>query len=220
MGNTLFPFLIVTYKLCIMKTLKFTLIAFLMAIILISCEDSNSPTGVLNPEKFSAVVVGDVSTEITFDEDKLVAVAGGQDFEDEASSYLAITATNMDASMVINLYPPPNHPRSNDVISIQIKSNAPKPWTRDKEYTTAYINQLQNFEEYAIVNYWNDEDRRDYVSFYRLESQNHKIKIWREGKLLKGEIRGLRLAIFNASRMVTIERLDFELRTEDDDLTD
>lgn len=220
MGNTLFPFLILTYKFCIMKTLKLTLITFLMAIILISCEDSNSPTGILNPEKFTAIVVGDVSTEITFDEDKLVAVAGGQDFEDEASTYLAITATNMDASMVINLYPPPNHPRSNDVISIQIKSNTPKPWTRDKEYTTPYINQLVNIEEYAIVNYWNDEDRRDYVSFYRFESQNHKIKIWKEGKMLKGEIRGLKLAIFNGSRIVTIERLDFELRPEDDDLTD
>ena len=203
-----------------MKTLKLLIITFLISIFLISCEDSNSPTGVLNPEKFTAVVVGDVSTEITFDEDKLVAVAGEQDFEDEASSYLAITATNMDASMVINLYPPPNHPRSNDVISIQIKSNAPKPWTRDKEYTTAYINQLQNFEEYAIVSYWNDEDRRDYVSYYRFESSNDKIKLWRDGKLLKGKIRGLRLAIFNASRMVTIERLDFELRPEDDDLMD
>jgi hypothetical protein len=58
------------------------------------------------------------------------------------------------------------------------------------------------------------------VSFYRFESQNHKIKIWREGKMLKGEIRGLKLAIFNGSRIVTIERLDFELRPEDEDLTD
>lgn len=204
-----------------MKTLKLTLITFLMAIILISCEDGNSPTGVLNPEKFTAVITGEVNTEITFDEDKLLAVAGGnQDFEDEASTYLAITATNMDVSMLINLYPPPNHPRSNDVISIQIKSNVPKPWTRDKEYTTPYINQLQNFDEYAIVSYWNDEERRDYVSYYRFESSNDKIKIWREGKMLKGEIRGLKLANFSDSRYVTIERLDFELRPEDDDLTD
>ncbi|WP_373522817.1 hypothetical protein [Aquiflexum sp.] len=202
-----------------MKTLKLTLITFLLSILLISCEDSNSPTGVINPEKFTAVVVGDVSTEITFDEDKLMAVAGGADFEDESNSYLAITPSG-ESSMVINLYPPDNHPRSNDVISITIKTITPKPWTRDKEYTTAYINQLQNFEEYAIVSYWNDEDRRDYVSYYRFESSNDKIKLWREGRLLKGSIRVLQLTNFNGSRMVTIERLDFELRPEDDDLTD
>ncbi|WP_158856442.1 hypothetical protein [Lunatibacter salilacus] len=204
-----------------MKTLKLPMIAFLMSILLVSCEDDNSPTGVLNPEKFTAVITGDVNTEITYDEDKFVAVAGGnQDFEEEASTYLAITAGNSDASMVINLYPPADHPRSNDVLSISIKTNASKPWTKDKEYTTAYINQLQNFEEYAIVSYWSDEDRRDYVSFYRFESSNGKVKLWREGRLLKGSIRVLKLATFNGSRNVTIERLDFEMRPEDDDLID
>ncbi len=204
-----------------MKTLKLPLITFFVSFLMISCEDSNSPTGVLNPEKFTAIIKGEIDTEITYDEDKVVAAAvGNQEFIDEASTYLAITAANSDSFMVINLYPPADHSRSNDVISIQIKSNSPKPWTRDKEYTTPYINQLQNFEEYAIVSYWNDEERRDYVSYYRFQSSNDKVKLWREGRMLKGVIIGHTMANFNGSRFLTIERLDFELRPEDDGLTD
>ena len=122
--------------------------------------------------------------------------------------------------MTINLYPPYDHERSSDVISISIKTKTPRPWARDNEYITAYINQLSNFEEYAIISYWSDEDRRDYVSYYWFESSNDKIKLWREGKLLKGEIIGIKLSTFNGSHTVTLESLVFELRPEDDDLTD
>jgi hypothetical protein len=204
-----------------MKTLKLILFSILMAGLLVSCEDRNTPVGVMYPEKFIAIISGNINTEIIYDEDKIVAASSGeQHLKDEASTYLAITATNQDPTMTIDLYPPPDHPRSNDIISILIKTTSPRPWARDKEYTTPYINQLSNFEEYAIVSYWSDEDRRDYVSFYRLDSNNKKIKIWREGKLLKGEIGNLRLATFNGSHTISLERLEFELRPEDDGLTD
>ena len=104
------------------------------------------------------------------------------------------------------------------MISVQIKANAPKPWTRDKQYTTVYFAQLQYVEEYAIVSYWDESERRDYISYNRPESMSGKVKLWREGKLLKGEIRSLGLQSRD-NRLIYLT-LDFELRPGDDGLSD
>lgn len=168
------------------------------------------------PEKFKAIITGELKTEIEYDENKVVAV--GDLLSDYSGEYLVITAINQDVNMSIDFYPPDDHPFSDDVISIQIKSDTPKPWTREKQYTTVFYAQLQYVEEYAIVSYWDDSERRDYVSYNRPESMSGKVKVWREDKLLKGEIR--RLGLQSADNRLIYLTLDFEIRPEDDDLTD
>ncbi|HCT69969.1 MAG TPA: hypothetical protein DF409_01815 [Bacteroidales bacterium] len=188
------------------------------ALFILSCEkdNSNNKSGVVNPEKFSAVITGELKTEIVYDEDKIVAA--GNFLSDYSGEYLSITGTDHDPFIVLNFYPPDDHPFSDDVISVQIKANAPKPWTRDKQYTTVYFAQLQYVEEYAIVSYWDESERRDYISYNRPESMSGKVKLWREGKLLKGEIRSLGLQSRD-NRLIYLT-LDFELRPGDDGLSD
>jgi hypothetical protein len=205
-------------KLSTMKT-KTSIIGLLFAaLFIISCEkDKNTnKSGVLYPEKFTAIITGELKTEIGYDENKVIAT--GNQMSDYSGEYLVITGTNNDPNIVINFYPPDDHPFSDDVISIQIKSKDPKPWARDKSYTTVYIAQHPYVDEYAIVSYWDESERRDYISSIRPESMSGKVKLWREGKLLKGEIKSLGL-MSRDFRLIHLT-LDFELRPEDDDLTD
>jgi hypothetical protein len=201
---------------------KIILIMMLVATVFIaSCgkdDDGTNQTDVINPEKFIAkITIGSETTDIEYDENKIVAA--GNLLSDYSYEYLAITGTNNDPFIVINLYPPDDHPNSGDVISIQIKASAPKPWTRDKQYTTVYFAQLQYVEEYAIVSYWDDSEERDYISYNRPESMSGKVKLWREGKLLKGEI-AQRIGLQSHDNRLMYITLNFELRPEDDDLTD
>jgi hypothetical protein len=204
------------------KTMKSVIIVLTMlisAVFISSCgkdENSTKQTEVLSPEKFKAVITGELETEIEFDENKIVTA--GDLLSDYSYEYLSITGTNNDPFIVLNFYPPDDHPHSDDVISIQIKSKEPKPWTRDHQYTTVYFAQLQYVEEYAIVSYWDDSEERDYISFNRPESMSGKVKVWREGKLLKGEVQRLGLQSHN-NRLIYLT-LNFEIRPEDDDLTD
>jgi len=199
---------------------KMTLIFGLLfaALFMISCEKdkNNNKSGVLFPEKFTAIITGELKTEIEYDENKVIAA--GNLMSDYSGEYLVITGTNNDPNIVINFYPPDDHPFSDDVISIQIKSKDPKPWARDKSYTTVYIAQHPYVDEYAIVSYWDESERRDYISSIRPESMGGKVKLWREGKLLKGEIKSLGL-MSRDFRLIYLT-INFELRPEDDDLTD
>lgn len=201
-----------------MKTLPFITGLCLTALFMISCEkdSKNNKSEVLNPEKFKAVITGELKTEIEYDEQKFVAA--GDLMSNYSSEYLSITGTNYNPSIVINFYPPDDHPFKDDRIAIQIQASKPKPWTIDKQYTTVYFAQLQYVEEYAIVNYWDDSEERDYISFNRPESMSKKVKLWREGKLLKGEIIGMGLQSRD-NRLIYLT-LDFEIRPEDDELKD
>lgn len=201
--------------------MKKVLSLFLICSICIACDkDEPNPT-IKDPEKFEAVFSGDLKGEMVYDESKYVGVsAANSPLTDDFDSYVAITGVQMDPVITINFYPPDDHPRSSDVISITIKSKDPKPWALDKEYRTPYINQLLNYPDHAIVSYWNGEDRVDYISFYTFENTNSIVKVWREGGLLKGEIKALKLYNFNGNRRLNLERLVFQVRPEDDDLKD
>ena len=201
-----------------MKTLTFITGLCFTALFLISCEKdkNNNKSEVLNPEKFKAVITGELKTEIEYDEQKVVSA--GDLLSDYSSAYLAITGTNNDPFIVLNFYPHDDHPYKDDRIAIQIKASTPKPWTRDKQYTTVYFAQLQYVEEYAIVNYWDASEERDYISYNRPESMSKKVKLWREGKLLKGEIIGMGLQSRD-NRLIYLT-MNFEIRPEDDGLTD
>ncbi len=201
-----------------MKTPTFIIGLFFAALFMMSCEKDkdNNKSEVINPEKFKAVITGELKTEIEYDEQKIVTA--GDLLSDYSSAYLAITGTNNDPFIVINFYPHDNHPYSDDVISIQIKASTLKPWTRNNLYTTVYFAQLQFVEEYAIVSYWDDSERRDYISFNRPESMSKNVKLWREGKLLKGEV--LRIGLQSHDNRLIYLTLNFELRPGDDGLTD
>jgi hypothetical protein len=181
-------------------------------------DNGSDQTSVLYPEKFKAsITIGTETTEIEFDEDKLVTA--GNILTDYAESYLAITSSNLDTDMTINFYPPDNHPLKDDVISIMISTAELKPWTRDKTYTTVFYAQHPYVEEYAVVSYWDASESRDYLSSNRPESMSSKVKLWREGKLLKGEI-AARIGLQSYDNRLIYITLNFELRPEDDDLTD
>ena len=189
-----------------------------MALFMMSCEKDkdNNKSDVINPETYKALITGEIKTEIEFDEQKIVAA--GDFLKDYSSKYLSFTATNNDPFIVINFYPPDDHPYSDDVISIQIKAKEPKPWTRDGKYTTVYFAQLQYVEEYAIVSYWDTSEERDYVSYNRPESMSKKVKIWRDGKLLKGEIE--RMGLQSRDNKLIYLTMNFEIRPGDENLTD
>lgn len=200
-----------------MKTQVFIIGFLVTALAMMSCKkDDNNKSDVINPEKFKAVITGAIETEIEFDEQKIVTA--GDLLSDYSSEYLSFTATDNDPFIVINFYPPDDHPNKDDRISIQIKAKAIKPWTRDASYTTVYFAQLQYVEEYAIVNYWDDSEERDYISFNRPESMSKKVKIWREGKLLKGEVERMGLQSHD-NRLIYVS-LNFEIRPGDDGLSD
>lgn len=99
------------------------------AVFITSCgkdDNGTKQTDVINPEKFTAkITIGNETTEIEYDEDKLVTA--GNILTDYSESYLAITSTNLDTDMTINFYPPDNHPLKDDVISIMIVTSQLKP---------------------------------------------------------------------------------------------
>jgi hypothetical protein len=203
---------------------KITLITMLIAAVFFtSCgkdDDGTKQTSVLNPEKFKAKITYGTGTEfdeIEFDEGKLVTA--GNILTDDSDSYIMITATNLDASMTINFYPPDNSPLKDDVISITIYTQQLKPWTRDKTYTTVYVAQHPYVEEYAVVSYWDGSEERDFLSSNRPESMSGKVKLWREGKMLKGEI-ATRIGLQSYDNRLVYITMEFELRPEDDGLTD
>lgn len=202
-----------------MKTQILIIGLFITSLFMMSCEKDkdNNKSAVINPEKFNAVITGEIETEIEFDEQKIVS--SGDLLSDNSSEYLSFTATDNDPFIVLNFYPPDDHPNSGDVISIQILANAPKPWTRNNQYTTVYFAQLQYVEEYAIVSYWDDSEGRDYISFNRPESMSRNVKVWREGNLFKGET-PQRIGLQSHDNRLIYITLNFELRPEDDDLTD
>lgn len=202
-----------------MKTPTFITGLFFAALFMMSCEkdSNNNKAEVVNPEKYKAIItIGTIETIFEYDEEKVVAA--GDLLSDNSSAYLSFTATQHDPFIVINFYPPDDHPNKEDRIAIQIKASETKPWTRDKEYTTVYFAQLQYVEEYAIVNYWDESERRDYISYNRPESMSKKVKIWREGKLLKGKIE--RMGLQSRDNKLLYITLDFEIRPGDDGLTD
>ena len=203
---------------------KINIILILFAAVFItSCgkeDDGTNQTSVLNPERFKAKITygtGTEFTEIEYDEDKLVAA--GDILTDNAESYLAITSSNLDTDMTINFYPPDNHPLKDDVISIMISTAELRPWTRDKTYTTVFYAQHPYVEEYAVVSYWDASESRDFLSSNRPESMSSKVKLWREGKLLKGEI-AARIGLQSYDNQLIYITMEFELRPEDDGLSD
>lgn len=202
--------------------INFILILF-AAVFIASCgkdDDGTDQASVLNPEKFKAKIwvgSGTETTEIEFDEGKLVTA--GNILTDDSDSYIMITATNLDASMTINFYPPDNSPLKDDVISITIYTQQLKPWSRDKTYTTVYVAQHPYVEEYAVVSYWDASESRDFLSSNRPESMSSKVKLWREGKLLKGEI-ATRIGLQSYDNQLIYITMEFELRPEDDGLSD
>ena len=201
-----------------MKTQTFIIGLFFTALFMVSCEKdkNNNKSDVINPEKYKAVISGSIETEIEYDEQKFVAT--GDVLNDYSGKYLSISADNYGSSMTINFYPPDDHPNRGDIISIQIKANAPKPWSRDKEYATVFFAQLQYVEEYAIVSYLDASEEIDYISYNYPESMSKKVKLWREGNLLKGEIR--RIGCVSRNNHIVYLTLDFEIRPGDEDLTD
>lgn len=202
--------------------INFILILF-AAVFITSCgkdDDGTNQTSILNPERFKAKITYGTGTEfdeIEFDEGKLVTA--GNILTDDSDSYLAITATDLDASMTINFYPPDNSPLKDDVISIMIYTQQLKPWSRDKTYTTVYVAQHPYVEEYAVVSYWDGSEERDFLSSNRPESMSGKVKLWREGKMLKGEI-ATRIGLQSYDNRLVYITMEFKLRTEDDGLTD
>ena len=201
-----------------MKKTTFILGLLFMVLFMMSCDKDkdNNKSDVINPEKYKAVIAGSIETEIEYDEQTAVATGGA--LNGYSREHLSILADNYGNSMIIYIYPPDNHPNKDDIISIQIKANAPKPWSRDKEYATVFFAQLQYVEEYAIVSYWDASEERDYISYNRPESMSKKVKLWREGKLLKGEIR--RIGCVSSDNQLIYLTLDFELRPGEDGLTD
>ncbi|MCC5930888.1 MAG: hypothetical protein JJU28_16710 [Cyclobacteriaceae bacterium] len=199
---------------------QFALFTIVIFIFSTACsEEDGSTTLGSNFEMFELKTSGDINTEITYDERKYSA-AGTSAFLKDFETYLSITGTNNDPIITIVLYPPPGHERENDVLGITIRSDEPKPWTLNKSFKTAYIQQLAFDTNHAIISYWDGELERDYISFYRLENSNSNVILKREGVLLKGSISGtIALATFNG-RLVRLEKLEFQIRPADDDLSD
>ncbi|MDD2528570.1 MAG: hypothetical protein PHW35_12685 [Lentimicrobiaceae bacterium] len=202
-----------------MKTQILIIGLVITSLFMMSCEKdkSNNKSDVINPEKFKAVITGEIETEIEFDEQKIVAA--GDLLSDNSSAYLSFTATDNDPFIVLNFYPPDDHPNKDDRISIQIKAKDVKPWTKNGTYNTVYFAQLQYVEEYAIVSYWDESERRDYISFNRPESMSRNVKVWREGSLFKGEM-AERIGLQSHDNRLIYIILNFELRPGDDGLTD
>ena len=121
--------------------------------------------------------------------------------------------------MTLNFYPPDDNPRAGDVLSVTIKAPEVKPWTQSNEYITAYINQLQQYDSYAIVSYWNDVEERDYVSYYRFENTSNSVLIETDGDMLTGEVTNMTLATFNGSHQITIRDFTFRMRPGDEGWT-
>lgn len=202
-----------------MKIPTFIIGLFFTAPFMMSCEKdkSNNKSDVINPEKFKVVITGDINTEIEFDEQKIIAAGDFMRFS--SSEYLSFTAVDSDPLMVLNFFPPDDHPNKDDRISIQIKARDYKPWTRNGTYNTTYFAQLQYAKEYAIVSYWDESERRDYISFNRPESMSRNVKVWREGKLFKGET-PQRIGLQSHDNRLIYITLDFEIRPGDDGLSD
>lgn len=192
---------------------------FLTSLFMMSCEKdkSNNKSEVINPEKFKITITGDINTEIEFDEQKIVAAGDFMRFN--SSEYLSFTAVDSDPLMVLNFFPPDDHPNKDDRISIQIKAKDYKPWTKNDTYNTTYFAQLIYADKYAVVSYWDESERRDYISFNRPESMSKNVKVRREGKLFKGET-PQRIGLQSHDNRLIYITLDFEIRPGDDGLSD
>ena len=201
-----------------MKKSTFIIGLFFAALFMMSCEkdkDTNK-SEMMNPEKFKAVITGVIATEIEFDESKIANA--GDLLRDYSSDYLSfMDLLDNERLMVIRIHPPDDHPYKDDVISIQIQASKPKPWTRNNEYVTRYYTQSQ-IEDNASVTYIDASEQTYYRSYWSIESSDKKIKIWRVGKLLKGEIIGLGLESQD-NKLIHLT-LNFEIRPGDDGLTD
>ena len=202
-----------------MKTQILIIGLFITSLFMVSCEKDkdNNKSEVINPEKFKAVITGEINTEIEFDEQKYVAAGDFMRFS--SSEYLSFTAVNSDPLMVLNFFPPDDHPNKDDRISIQIKAEDLKPWTKNDTYNTTYFAQLIYADKYAVVSYWDESERRDYISFNRPESMSRYVKVSREGKLFKGEL-DQRIGLQSHDNRLIYITLDFEIRPGDDGLSD
>lgn len=204
-----------------MKNIHIILLS-LMAIIFSNCsKDGASPVNNENYpyEKFTATLKGDFDATIEYDESKYVAVGGTLDPDFE--TYLELVPSGKQGNdMTLTMWPPPGHPLENNPISIIIRSKDNAPWTFDRDYHPHHHNAILVEDEYAIMNYWDDENRRDYVSRYHFQASGSKVKLRREGDLLIGEAKGIVLVTFNGSRKVTLESLTFQVRPADNELID
>ena len=202
-----------------MKTQILIIGLFITSLFMVSCEKDkdNNKSEVINPEKFKAVITGEINTEIEFDEQKYVAAGDFMRFS--SSEYLSFTAVDSDPLMVLNFFLPDDHPNKDDRISIQIKAKDYKPWTKNGTYNTTYFAQLIYADKYAVVSYWDESERRDYISFNRPESMSRYVKVSREGKLFKGEL-DQRIGLQSHDNRLIYITLDFEIRPGDDGLSD
>lgn len=197
---------------------KNKLLLLLISVVAFSCQkdDDMEP---FDYEYFSVDITGDVSGNIVYDESKYVGTEGETLLTDDFDTYLMVTATEFDRTMTLNFYPPDDNPRAGDVLSVTIKAPELKPWTQSNEYITAYINQLQQYDDYAIVSYWNDAEERDYVSYYRFENTSNSVIIETDGDMLTGEVASMTLATFNGSHQITINDFTFRMRPGDEGWT-
>lgn len=194
---------------------KNKLLLLFISFLAFSCqkEDDVQP---FDYEYFSVDITGDISGKIVYDESKYVGTEGESLLTDDFDTYLMITASEFDRIMTLNFYPPDDNPRAGDVLSVTIRGKELKPWTQSDQYTTAYINQLQQYDGYAIVSYWNEAEQRDYVSYYRFENTSNSVKIETDGDMLTGEVKSMTLATFNGSHQITIRDFTFRMRPGDE----
>ncbi|WP_144607162.1 hypothetical protein [Algoriphagus algorifonticola] len=196
---------------------KIKIILVLLTVLTFSCKDKDD-TEPFNYEYFSVDITGDISGKIVYDESKYVGTEGESILTDDFDTYLMITATEFDRIMTLNFYPPDDNPRAGDVLSVTIRGKELKPWTQSEQYTTAHISQLQQYDGYAIVSYWNEAEQRDYVSYYRFENTSNAVTINTDGDMLTGEVTGLRLETFNGSHFIRIDNFSFRMRPGDEGL--
>lgn len=207
-----------------MKTNHLNLIStLLIMMIFLACSKDESQNQTNNEnypyEKYELVLTGDFVDEYSFDESLYVAVGG--ELDPIYETYLDVVPNQSNGTdMLITLYPPPGHPLENNFIGITIRSEDPQPWSLDKAYIPSHHSAIPYINEYAIVEYWDDDNSKSYVSRYIFQASETKVKLTREGDLLHGELMGCKLTTFNGQGQVTIQSLQFRLRPSDSDLID
>jgi hypothetical protein len=198
------------------------ILLLIIAAIFINCskDEGNQVNNANYPyEKFKVTLKGDFNETIEYDESKYVAAGGFLDPVYE--TYLELVPSSIQGSdMTIILWPPPGHPLENNTIGITIRSKDPAPWTFDRDYFPHQHNAILVADQYAIVNLWDDENSRDYVSRYSFQSSSAHVKLKREGDLLIGEVSGLKLVTFNGLKRTDIQSLTFQVRPGDNALID
>lgn len=207
-----------------MKTNYLKLMSVLLLLTLFPACSKDEPQNQISNEnypyeKYEVTLTGDFDDDYSYDESQYGAAGGNLDPIYE--TYLELVPSQGGGSdMVITLYPPPDHPLENNFIGLIIRSEDPEPWTFDREYFPRQHAAIPFENEYAIIEYWDDNTSKSYVSRYIFQSSNTKLKLRREGDLLHGELMGCKLTTFNGQGLVTIASLKFQVRPSDNGLID